>query len=186
MTLFEYISVAFSVVLALSAAQLLSNIRSVFDPIRRDWVHGLWVVHLLILHVVVWWSAWALRDVSWNLGSFSLVLSVPALLFVAANALVPSDRSASLREHFLANRILFFTARGLLVLSASAISFLFLGIPLLSPVRLASVCILAICAVGIISTNRRVQLGVATAGLAFEILVTGYLRFEAGTWVGSQ
>ena len=186
MTLFEYISVAFSVVLSLSAAQLLSNIRPLLDPTRRDWIHGLWVVHLLVLHVVVWWSGWAFRDVSWNLGSFSLALSVPALLFVAANALVPSDRSGSLREHFLANRVQFFTARGVLVLSSYAFSFFFLGTPLLASVRLSGVFILGICAVGIVSTSRRVQLGIAILGLAYEILVIGYLRFDAGAWVGSQ
>jgi hypothetical protein len=186
MTLFEYISVAFSVVLSLSAAQLLSNIRSVLDPARRDWVHGLWVVHLLILHMVVWWSGWALRDVSWNLGSFSLALSAPALLYVTANALVPFDRSVSLREHFLANRTLFFTARGLVVLSAFAISYLHLGTPLLTPARLAGVFILAICAVGIVSANRRVQAVLAVLGLLFEIFALGYLRFEAGSWAGPQ
>ena len=186
MTLFEYISVAFSVVLSLSAAQLLSNIRSLLDPVRRDLVHSLWVVHLLILHVVVWWGGWAFRDVPWNLGSFSLALSAPALLFVAANALVPTDQSASLREHFLSNRMLFFAARGLLVLLSIASTFLFLGIPLLSPARLSGIFILTICAVGIVSTNRRAQVGIATVGLAYEVLVIGYLRFEAGVWVGSQ
>ena len=100
MTLFEYISVAFSVVLSLSAAQILSNIRSVLDRDRRDWVHGLWMAHILILHVIVWWSGWALRDVSWNLASFSLALSAPALLYLTANALVPSDQSASSENTF--------------------------------------------------------------------------------------
>jgi hypothetical protein len=182
MTLFEYISVAFSVVLSLSAAQLLNNIRSVIDPARRDIVHGLWMAHVLILHVVVWWSLWSLRDVSWNLGSFSLALSTPALLYVAANTLVPTDQSVSLREHFLAHRTVFFAARGLLVLSSIAGSNLFLGMPLLTPARLVGVFLLAIFAVGIASANRRVQVAIAIIGLLFEIFAVGYLRFEAGTW----
>jgi hypothetical protein len=186
MTLFEYISVAFSVVLSLSAAQLLGNIRSVLDPTRRDWVHGLWMVHLLILHVIVWWSGWALRDVQWNLGTFSLALSVPALLYVAANTLVSSDRSVSLREHFLTQRTLFFTARGLLVLASYAMSYLLLDTKLLVPARLTGVFILVICAVGIASANRRVQVTIAILGLLFEIFIIGYLRFEAGTWVRGQ
>jgi hypothetical protein len=186
MTLFEYISVAFSVVLSLSAAQLLGNIRSVIDPARRDWVHGLWVVHLLILHVLVWWSGWALRDVSWNLGSFTLVLSAPALLYVAANALVPSNQSVSMREHFLANRTLFFCTRGLVVLSSYAITYLLLGVPLLSPARISGVFILATCAVGVASSNPRVQGVLAILGLLFEVFVIGYLRFEAGSWAGPR
>jgi len=183
MTLFEYISVAISVVLALSAAQLLSNIRSVLDPVRRDWVHGLWMVHLLILHVIMFWTGWAARDITWNLGSFSLLLSAPALLYVTANALVPSDRWESLREHFLANRTLFFTARGLLVLVFWGASLL-LGPPLLVPERLTGVFILAICAVGVVTSNYRVHVVLAILGLLVEILVVGYLRFEAGSLFG--
>ena len=183
MTLFEYISVAFSIVLSLSAAQLLSNIRSVLDPARRDWVHGIWMVHLLILHVYMFWSGWALRDITWNLGSFSLLLSAPALLYVTANALVPSDRWESLREHFLAQRTLFFTARGLLVLVFWAASLL-IGTPLLVPGRLIGLLILAICAVGVASSNYRVHVVIAILGLLVEIFVVGYLRFEAGSLSG--
>jgi len=184
MTLFEYISVAFSVVLSLSAAQIFSNIRSVLDPARRDWVHGLWTIHILVLHVIVWWSGWALRDVSWNLASFSLVLTAPALLYVAANALVPSDQSVSLREHFLANRTLFFTARGLVVFTSWAASYMLLGTPLLTHARITGVVILTICAVGIASANYRVQIAIAILGLLLEVFVIGYFRFEAGFWTG--
>jgi hypothetical protein len=180
MSLFEYISVAFSVVLSLSAAQLLSNIRTVFDPSRRDLLHGLWVIHLLILHVVIWWSGWAFRDASWNLGSFSLVLSAPALLYVASNALLPSSPTESLRDHFLSHRTLFFAARGLLVLSSIGASYLLLGTPLLAPERLISVLILAICVAGFVSANHRLQVVIAIVGLSIEILVVGYLRFDAG------
>jgi hypothetical protein len=186
MSLFEYISVAFSVVLSLSAAQLLSNIRTVFDPARRDLVHGLWVIHLLILHVVVWWSGWAFRDASWNLGSFSLVLSAPALLYVASNALLPSSPTESLRDHFLSHRTLFFAARGLLTFSAIGSSYVLLGMPLLVPERLVAMLILSICVAGLVSANRRVQVVIAIVGLSLEILVVGYLRFDAGSWVGPQ
>jgi hypothetical protein len=186
MTLFEYISVAFSVVLSLSAAQILSNLRSVLDPARRDWVHGLWMAHLLVLHVIVWWSGWALRDASWNLATFSLALSAPGLLFVAANVLVPSDQFVSLREHFLANRTFFFTARGLVVLISLAVSYLLLDAPLFTQARLATVFILTICAVGIASANYRVQVALAILGLLVEIFVIGYFRFDAGFWSGQQ
>jgi hypothetical protein len=184
MTLFEYMSVALSVVLSLSAAQILSNIRSVFDPARRDWVHGLWMLHVLVLHVVIWWSGWAFRDASWNLGYFSLVLSAPGLLFVASNALVPSDQSVSLRELFIARRRLFFAARGLLVLVSFAATHLLLGIPLVAPERLVGLLILAICVVGFASPSYRVQICIAILALLVEVGVVGYLRLEPGSLTG--
>ena len=144
------------------------------------------MVHLLILHVLVWWSGWAFRDVQWHLGSFSLALSAPALLYVASNALVSSDPSRSLREHFHANRSLFFAARGLLVVSAVGASILFLDVPLLNPARLIAVLLLAICVVGVASANHRVQAIIAVLGLLTEIFLVGYLRFDPGSWYGAQ
>lgn len=182
MTLFEYISVAFSVVLSLSAAQILSNLRSVLDRERRDLVHGLWTLHVLLLHVLVWWTGWSLREVSWTLPSFTLVLSAPALLFVASNALVPSGDSVSLREHFLAQRALFFTARGLLVLSSYTASYVVLGSEFLTAARLPGLFVLVLCVVGIVSESRRVQVAIAILGLLFEVLVVGYVRLEPGAW----
>ena len=82
MTHFEFLSVAVSIVLALSAGQLVGNIREVFDPTRRYWVHALWVVALLLLHILNWWVLWGLRDVqAWNLAMFASVLIAPGLLF---------------------------------------------------------------------------------------------------------
>jgi hypothetical protein len=141
------------------------------------------VAHLLILHVIVWWSGWAFRDVQWNLGSFGFALSAPALLFVTSSSLTPSDTSVSLREHFLTNRTLFFTTRGLLVLHAVAASYLLLDMPLLVPSRLAAIPILVICAAGVASGSHRVQAIIAILGLLFEVLVIGSLRFGAGSLV---
>ena len=94
MTLFEFLTVAISIVLALSAGQLLTNVREVFDPTRRYWVHALWVIHLLFQHVLVWWSFWAYRDVeSWNLATFGIALLPTGLLFVCTSTLVPSYSS---------------------------------------------------------------------------------------------
>ena len=181
MTQFEYISVAFSVVLALSVAQLLNNIRSVFDPACRYWVHGLWVVHLLVLHVNTWWTLWAFREVSWNLGSFSLGLANLGALYVAANALVPSDRVGSLQGHFFANRTMFFTARGFVVLLFWAGTHVLLDVPLVAPMRLVGVLFLVFCAVGIASNKHRVQAMLVILGLANEVVAVGYLRFSAGS-----
>jgi hypothetical protein len=50
MTLFEYLSVAVSLVLALGLTHLLANLRAVVEPTRRYSVHALWVVYLLGHH----------------------------------------------------------------------------------------------------------------------------------------
>src|SRR5688572_4060142 len=115
MTLFEYLSVAVSIVLSLSAAQILANLRAVFHPQRRYWVHTLWVALLLYFHFSIWWRFWSFRDFdSWNLGVFGLALLGPGLLFVCSNTLVPSQQSdeTSWQQHFFSVRAWFFVVLG--------------------------------------------------------------------------
>ncbi len=189
MTLFEYLSVAVSIVLALSAAQLLGNVREVFDPARRYWVHALWVVHMLLIHVLLWWGFWAYRDVeSWNLAFFGLVLLNSALIFVCSNTLVLSHRSdgASWEQHFFSVRKWFFVVRGLISVVATLRSWLLLGIPILDPARLVALLVLIVCVVGILSASRRVHGALALIGSIGIVLGTVYLWFQPGVLGPSQ
>jgi hypothetical protein len=177
-TLFEYLSVAISIVLSLSAAQLLGNLREVLDPARRYWVHALWVVQTLWLHVLYWWSMWAYRDVeSWNLLSFAFVLLVPALLFMSSSALVPSyARSvSSWDEHFFAVRRWYFAARSLLVVFAGLRSWLLLDT---APPPFSGLILVA-CVTGFVFSHRwlHVVLVVATSVGMFGV---AYARLKVG------
>ena len=183
MTLFEYLSVAVSIVLSLSAAQILANLRAVLHPPRRYWVHTLWVVHMLLIHVVLWWGFWAYRDVeSWNLGYFGLVLLNPALLFVCSNALVVSQSSdeTSWEEHFFSVRKSFFVVRGLIAVIPTLRSWLLLDTPIFIPARLPGLLMLIVCVVGVLTANRRVHGALALIGLVGVILGTVILRFQPG------
>ncbi len=188
-TLFEYISVAISIVLALSAAQLLGNLREVFDPARRYWVHALWVIHVLLVHILLWWGFWAYRDVeSWNLAFFALVLVNPGLLFVCSNALVLSQRGngTSWEQHFFSVRKWFFVARGLIGMVSTLRSWLLLDIPILDPGRLPSLLMLIVCVVGVLSASRRVHGALVLISLVGVILGTVFLRFQPGWLAPSQ
>jgi hypothetical protein len=181
-TLFEYLSVAISIVLALSAGQLLTNFREVLDPPRRFWVHAIWVVHLLLLHVFVWWSMWAFRDVDWNLAMFAVVLLPPGILFVCSSTLVPSysPTVSSWEEHFFKVRRWFFALRSLFILAAGFRSWLLLDKPVLESPTSVSVPLLLLCVAGFIIPDRRFQGGLAVVVFALLILGVSYLRFEAG------
>jgi hypothetical protein len=183
LTLFEFISVAVSIVLALSAGQILLNLREVFDPTRRYWVHALWVVHALFVHILVWWSLWAYRDVeAWNLATFTLVLLPPGMLFVMTSALVPNTSSSieSWETHFYVVRRWVFTARSLVLIAAGYRTWLLLGkSPLESPSPV-SLPLLALLIVGFIFPSRRVQGVVAVATAALLVFGLGYFRLMAG------
>jgi hypothetical protein len=184
MTLFEFLSVAISIVLALSASQLLTNLREVFDPSRRYWVHALWVVHLLLIHILTWWSLWAYRDVQpWNLATFAVVLLPPGILFVCSSTLVPSYTSSvtSWEDHFFAVRRWFFATRGLFIVLAGYRTWLLLDKPPLMSPTPVSIPLLVLCIAGFVSPNRRLQGVSAVVGLAFLALGVSYFRLEAGS-----
>ena len=159
MTLFEYISVAFSIVLSLGAASLLRELRSVFAPDRRYWVHATWVVAVLFLHAVAWWALWSFSAVeSWTFLTFLLVLLQPGLLYLLASLLVGDAASAeSWREHFFRVRRWFFSVRAIYVAVIMIASWQVLGIPLLHPARAFGVSHIALSVLGIVAASERAQ-----------------------------
>jgi len=103
LTIFEFLSVAASIVLALGLGTLISSIPYVFDAHRRDWLHALAFVTLIAGHILAWWRIWPLNSVAhWNILGFAILMGTPLSLYLAATALVSSnpDRVASWKEHF--------------------------------------------------------------------------------------
>ncbi len=112
MTQFEFISVAASIVLALSAARLLAALPHLLAPGRRYWVHALWSMFLLIAHLSFWWAIWIYREIDpWTFRGFAAVMLTPALLYLTVARLV-SDRPAAIeswRTHFYAQHRVFYS-----------------------------------------------------------------------------
>ncbi len=103
MTIFEFLSVAASIVLALGLGKLISSIPYVFDAHKRDWLHALAFVTLIAGHILAWWRIWPLNSVAhWNILGFAILMGTPLSLYLAATALVSSnpDRVASWKEYF--------------------------------------------------------------------------------------
>jgi len=166
MTHFEFISVAVSIVLALSAARLLSALPHVLAPGRRYWIHALWSLTLLFAHMDFWWTIWIYRETDpWTFTGFAVVMLTPALLFLTVSSLVSDSPNtiASWRAHFYARHRVFFSLylatvlsvplRQLIVRSDAAAPDVE-GLPalLVALVMLAGV---AIPVIGIITRNER-------------------------------
>jgi hypothetical protein len=157
-TLFEYLSVATSIVLSLSAAQLLTNLRSVLDPSRRYWVHTLWTFFALFVHLIIWWEFWGYRDVaSWNLVKFSLMLLNPGILLFCSSTLVHPESETSWDKHYFAVRRSFLGAMGMLPLVSMLRRWAVADLPLLSSANFPEVLFAMLSAAGFVSGNRRVQ-----------------------------
>ena len=89
MTIFEFLTVAISIVLALGLSLLISSIPHVFAPQKRDWLHALLFLLFIFFHIVVWWRVWMLNAVtSWNILQFTILIGSPLSLYLGATALV--------------------------------------------------------------------------------------------------
>jgi len=182
-TLFEYLSVAISIVLSLSAAQILGNLRAVFNPARRYWVQILWVAVVLYTHLLLWWGFWAYRGVeSWNLVMFSLVLLNPVLLFVSSTTLVVdgSKSDGTWEQYFFNIRRSFFVTIGLVPAGAVLRNWVLLDIPVVSWGHLPELIMTAIYLSGWAFANRRVQAVLPIAALVVIITFTASIWFEPG------
>ncbi len=181
MTLFEYLSVAFSIVLSLSAAQILSSVRAVLAADRRYWVHVGWIAVTLYAHVIIWWEFWALREVEhWTLMSFMVALISPGLLFVASNALTDAGTTKKWEDHYFASRGSFFVPMATLLLYSLFRDAFLLGNPVVVLRNLPEVAMTILCLIAWRSTDRRlhggvvlVNLGLIVAGSAFTWLDPG-------------
>jgi hypothetical protein len=180
-TLFEYLSVAISIVLALGLGKLVSSLPAVFAADRRDWLHANFVLLLATTHLLMWWNLWPLRELpSWNFVQFLVVIANPVSLYLAAHVLVsePTSGGASWRQRLAEVHRWFFGALvGNFAFTVLLFAF-FVPEGELHPAALISgMTVIA----GAVSSDRRVH---SAVGLVAWLLVVALVRrsFEAGSY----
>ena len=184
MTQFEFISVAASIVLALSAARLLAALPHVLAPGRRYWVHALWSVMLLSMHLGFWWAIWIYRDIDpWTFRGFVAVMLTPAFLYLTVSSLV-SDSPATIeswRAHFYAKHRAFFSLYLATAVSIPLRQFTVLGnagAPFVEGVPAMPMpplfVLLSLQVVGIVATTERIHALLVLTGAG--ILLSNFAR----------
>jgi hypothetical protein len=185
MTLFEYVTVAVSIVLSLGVVRLLDGVRFAASRERGYWVHLAWIATKLFNHALYWWGLWATRDaVAWNFASFIWVLAFPGILYLQSTALVtttPGDIS-SWREHFFSIRRWFLAINLVLNLHVFVSSLLLLDVPLVDTSRIPLLLVFVLYVAGILSPNPRLHGLIAGVVLAVQVLGFGRVWFEPGAY----
>jgi hypothetical protein len=183
MTLFEYVTVAVSIVLSLGVVRLLDGVRFAASRERGYWVHLAWIATKLMNHALYWWALWSTRDaVTWNFASFLWVLAFPGILYLQSTALVTTTPAeiASWREHFFSIRRWFLAINLVLNLHVLASSLLLLDVPLLDSSRIPLLLVFVLNVAGIFSANPRLHGLIAGVVLATQVLGFGRMWFEPG------
>jgi|GEM_PF-1591238 len=97
MTLFEFVTVMISMILAISLGHLLDGLSWLFKSrhrVRGHLPHSLWVGGLLLTLVNHWWAVWDLSSLNWNYASFLYVLIAPIFLGLAVGVIAPDRPDA--------------------------------------------------------------------------------------------
>jgi len=158
-TLFEYISIAYSLVLSFSVLRILGGIPYAIQRDRRYWVHLSYVIMALATSLTTFWAFWSYQGVEWTLPTLVLVLANPSLIYMFAALLLPPDPTAteSWREHYFAVRVRLFST-GIAWGVASMMSmYLLAGVPIFHPLTLMYALHFAVQVTGVLSDDPRVH-----------------------------
>ena len=183
MTVFEYLSVLVSIVLALGIAHILGGLSSIarsWDRVRVYPVQLVWSIWLLAVHVQVWWAYWDHSGVTdWNFFRFASMLTLPGMAYFAARLIIPDvirDRAYDLEKHFYDVRVAFFTTVSLFWMVAITWRKLAFGDALLHPRRVFQVLLVVLAISGALVASRRWQVWLVVIAMVVWLALIVFFR----------
>ncbi|MBT8478942.1 MAG: hypothetical protein KJO06_08500 [Gemmatimonadetes bacterium] len=181
MTLFEFVSVMFSIILGLSLSHTLSGLASLVrtrNVVTTFGPQGIWTTTLVLMHFLLWWSIWDFRAVSWNFPRFVVASAEPLILFFMTALLLPSvsgGDDVDLESHFFRiRRLLMGLFAVLMIIFLVDGPWVFQTEAAWSWYRLPQVIGLLAVLYGLRADGRRSQWAVATIVLAVILSGTGF------------
>ena len=168
MTVFEYIMVMVSVILALALAQVLKGLTEIPQRSNRYWVHTLWVMITVLAIIQLWWAFWDFNAIAeWSFTSYLYVLSTAVALFICAYLIWPEKHAEEpdLKWYFYSIRPWFFLALLFVHVVATMGSWIFLDVSITHPYRIFQFTLSAIVLLA----------GLASSHMLHRILVLSYL-----------
>ena len=170
MSQFEYVAIPISLVLTFGVARLLSGFPHVVIAQRAYWVHAVWCVTALLNLFLFWWAFWsASATAEWTLGLYLWTLLYPALCYVGATLLVPSDASAEpdWRAYYFRIRKPWFALACVANLTTIGTLSVVASTPVLSAEVLLTTAFIALYVLGYLSDREAIQRVVVLLNLAF-------------------
>ena len=174
MSIFEFATVAVSLILGLAVACLLQSAVGAFQARRRcrlDWLPFLWAALILLHQFQFWWALYELNAApALSLWTFMVLLYLSGLLFVAAALIFPdpgSDYPDDLGRYFAADGSWGAGAVAVYNLSAVGANAVIFHAPVMDAANLANL-VLA-CLAGFVALTRVRKLHTA-ATLVYAVL----------------
>jgi hypothetical protein len=163
MTHFEYLAIAYSLLLSFTAMRLIEGAPYLVQAERRYWVHIIFTFSALMSCLLGFWDFWSFRETSWDFFRFIAVLANPGCLYFIACTLVPRDPSSvnSWRDHMWSVKTRYFAALfGYFLFSAIDVVLLS-GLPPSGPLLVGYLAGFVIAIVGARSQSERTLAAIA-------------------------
>jgi hypothetical protein len=190
---FNYLSVMISIILGVGLTQLFAGIGNLLQlrhRVNQYWLHVLWALILIVSHMHLWWSLWAMREsVLWTYPLFLYVLIGPAGLVIAGHIIIPGEfyeeiaqGNFDLKYHYYETSRLFFGIfAGVLVWAmflepVLGVRSLFVEFRMFQAFGLA---VVSSCAV---SKNRILHTIAALVTVVLLAVIVFFVRFRAGAF----
>lgn len=183
MSLFEFVTVMISMILALCLGHILRATSLLVKTNRRVVFYAPYAIWLAVIFLSVinhWWSLWDLRNHEWDYASFLYILAAPILISFATGTLMPEEISSEqvdLEAQYLRARKVFFLA-----MTGYGVFMLFDG-PLLAGQDLAqnfnliTIVLLMDTIIPVFTANRMINAlcGSISFAMVLAVIVTRYL-----------
>jgi hypothetical protein len=156
-TLFEYLAIAYSLVLSFAAIRLVAGLPHAIDPSRRYWVHVAYVCAGVFAALALFWAHWSTREVAWTFPGFVVNLAGPGIVYFLSCTMIPDDPSAvrSWRDYFFSVRRRYFGGLCVWAVIMVVNTTFFLDAPLVHPSRVIQVGLAALGVAGLAGDSPR-------------------------------
>jgi hypothetical protein len=186
MDLFEFIIGIISVILSLALAQLFLGLASLLQrpqPVKLSLDHSTWVLTILLLTFLHWWSLWDFREIEWTYPKFLFALAAPSLMFFAATLINPKEITGDaldLADHFEKVRrpflIVFIVMGSIMTLDGP----LFGTEPVFNILRAIQIVVILCAVAALVVESRKVHVVAGMLSASVLALATA-VRFAPGT-----
>lgn len=188
MSIFEFIMVMVSLILALGLAQALRGVTEFVTSPKRYLPHGLWLLLIIMLILQTWWAYWDWNVISdWPFTTYLAALVFPMVLFIAVYLLAPATRASDIdwRSHFYAIRRWFFLTMTLLFIFGVFVNVYVWGNSFFHPYRLFQAGFILTSGVGLFSKNEKVHLALPVLTIIILIASQLVVRMQIGALIQS-
>ncbi len=191
MSIFEFVLVMASLIMALGVTLLLRHVAAVIryrTSIELYWVPLVWMALQFVAVTWVWWSFWDFVAVEWTYPRFFFLLAGPTVQFIAISMLVSTDVSkpnASLSENFSAIRLPFMLVLAVFQVFVALDGWVFRVEPLWNSLRFLQVAMLILYLTAAVSPKPIVQKSVVIGFVGLNIYGLVFLRYLPGAFGSS-